>query len=147
MRGPQSVPFVDLISIHPGTGCSVVCGPSSWTRLFPSPCGATHDAGLMAAAGRWPSFPSSPHPAPQPLGRSLPPMSSRPATYEAYPRMISHMHAALTGSLACPSPSTRCVDSDSMPLQFDQWPLPSPHDYIDYRLIVIDCTSSFPWLL
>jgi hypothetical protein len=81
------------------------------------------------------------------------------------------MHAAPAVSLACPSPSTRCVgsysivdrlpdrlpgmpialhqvcDSDSMHLQFNQWLLPSPHDYIDYRLIVIDCISSFPCLL
>jgi hypothetical protein len=38
---------------------------------------------------------------------------SAAAAYEGCPGRIAHVHAAPTGSLAWPSPSTRCVGSDS----------------------------------
>jgi hypothetical protein len=120
MRGQQS--FIDLIPVHPSASCAAICGPSARSRILPSPGDAMHDAGLLAAAGRRPAFPSSPHAAPRPPGGSLPPTLSRPARRGAVahhraggcPGPIPQMHATPTGSPACPSPSTRCDSSPSL---------------------------------
>jgi hypothetical protein len=119
--GLDSLLLLSVRPIHTGAACAPICGPSAWTLLFPSPCGATHDVGLLPAAGRRPAFPSSLHPAPQPprtkaIQGGLPTcMPRRPSPWRAHrppPGAWAHIQSStgsLTGSLACPSPSTRCV--------------------------------------